>query len=283
MSTCSEATSRFLDLHRVAPLGKDLSALGAIQAAFAALPWENLSKYLAKHDGGREAELGSIPIALRDRPHLARLRMPAEVMDDHARWGTGGTCFSLTQLLRTILEDLGWTCHPAMADMRHGANIHCGLVVICEGRRWLLDPGYLVAEPVPLDPGTEQRILLPGHRLCYLPDGKGGVELFTENDRGERTWRYRLRSDPVGDEAFFEHWLESFEDSGMNGLHANRFVGSARLSAHDQNLRIDTGTGKRNVKLKEGWAEGMAEHFHLDRAFAARVHDAWKERRCLGR
>jgi arylamine N-acetyltransferase len=263
------ATSIFLDLYRITPSRADLDLLNLLARRFSALPWENLTKFLKKH-----ASRGSAPA---DPAPPGPLRGSEEVLRDHAALGTGGTCFSLTNALRRIVTDLGFEAFPAMADMQHGPNVHCGLIVLVDGRRHLLDPGYLVPDPVPLDGPPAVSIENPGHRLDYrtAPDG-GTVELCTVNARGERKRRYRLRARPVPEPDFRRHWIDSFEAPGMRGLQLNRFGDGARLSAHGYNLRIDTGRGKKNVKLREDYAGLIAAHFGIDAALAGAALEQWK-------
>jgi hypothetical protein len=103
--------------------------------------------------------------------------------------------------------------------MRHGTNIHCALLVELGDQRYLLDPGYLVAEPVPLRAESTVRVSHPGHQLEYRPVGDGSqIELHTLNDRGEELLRYRLRPRPIPEDMFVQHWLDSFDANGMNGL-----------------------------------------------------------------
>lgn len=265
MSDLSRATSIFLDLFQCSRGAADLKRLGDIASGFAHLPWENLTKFLKKHRASG----------------TDRLRLSEEVLADHARLGAGGTCFSLTNALRRIVTDLGFQARPVMADMRHGANIHCGLRIDLDGEAWLLDPGYLVAEPVPLRPGRAVRVELPGHTLEYSPVAASDyIELYTSNARGEEQKRYRLRTGPVSDAEFVRHWVASFDANGMNGLHLNRITGEGRLSAHDLNLRIDTGRDKVNVKLRDGYARKVAERFGLDERLAERAFAEWERLRC---
>jgi len=279
----SRATSLFLDLFQLTPGRPDVRRLGEISYRFAGLPWENLTKYLRKHVPAGPDRLARLPAPLGSIPGTDRLRLPDEVMEDHARHGTGGTCFSLTHSLRTIVTDLGYRARPVMADMKNGKNVHCGLVVVIGGARWLLDPGYLVAEPVPLRPGETACVVHPGTTLEYRPAGDGCRELYTVNDRGETTFRYRLRERPVSDRDFVQYWLDSFETPGMNGLHLNRIAGGVRLSAHDLNLRIDTGRDKSNVKLRTDYVERVSERFGVDPGLARRAYDEWSRQRCRNR
>jgi len=82
-------------------------------------------------------------------PRQAR-RLPREVLDDHRDFGTGGTCFSLTAALLHLIRALGYDAEPILADRRYGQNTHCALLLWIDGRPHLLDPGYLILDPVPL-------------------------------------------------------------------------------------------------------------------------------------
>jgi arylamine N-acetyltransferase len=279
----SRASEVFLELYGLRPSRADLATLGKVSERYASLPWENLTKFLAKH-GATEDRSGAVPERIRDVPGAGKLRLSAEVLDDHARQGAGGTCFSLTNALRRIVTDLGYTAYPVMADMRHGPDVHCGLVVDLGGRRFLLDPGYLVPEPIPLREGETVRVALPARSLEYRPvPGTHDYEMHTVNDRGEEMLRYRLRPRPVPDDEFVRHWIDSFDTTGMNGLHLNRVSGGERLSAHDLNLRIDTGRAKTNVNLRDRYAETVSDRFGLDRDLVRAAHDAWIQERCRTR
>jgi len=92
-----------------------------------------------------------------------------------------------------------------------------------------------------------------------------------------------LRARPVSEVDFARFWIESFDATGMNGLHLNRITGEGRLSAHDLNLRIDTGRAKRNVKLRDGYVEKISDRFGLDGELVQRAFTEWERQRCRGR
>ncbi|MBD3334374.1 MAG: hypothetical protein GF355_02560 [Candidatus Eisenbacteria bacterium] len=276
----SPATTVFLELFDLKPGRPGLPLLGDVAQSFSKLPWENLTKFIKKH---RALEADLTAPSHRESALLSsqRLRRSQEVMLDHARMGTGGTCFSLTNALRRILTDLGFKTFPVMADMKHGDNTHCALLAVLDDRRFLLDPGYLVAEPVVLHTRRSTRLTGADAGLEYRPAGPGGaVELYTTNARGERSFRYRLRPAPVHDGVFMRHWTSSFDLPGMNSLHLNRISPAGRLSVHGFNLRIDTGRRKENVKLAGNYVELVEEHFGIDAGLVQRALAEWRRQRC---
>jgi hypothetical protein len=69
----------------------------------------------------------------------------------------------------------------------------------------------------------------------------------------------------------------------MNGLHLNRITGEGRLSAHDLNLRIDTGREKRNVKLRDRYVEEVSGRFGISSDVVRQAFAQWGRRRWRGR
>jgi arylamine N-acetyltransferase len=173
-----------------------LEVLNAVIAAFSRLPYENLTKIIksARHGRGEAAR-----------------RCPEEVLADHRRWGTGGTCFSLTAALARLLRSAGWGAEPLLADRRYGANTHCALRVDIDGKLHILDPGFLVARPVPIGGEEEQRIALPTGKAVLRPASGGArIDLFTQRQDGE-VYRLTYRTAPVDASEFYRAWDDSFD------------------------------------------------------------------------
>lgn len=227
-------------------------------SAFSALPWENLTKMLRKASS---------------EPGPGRLRDPLTVMEDHISNGTGGTCFSLVATLGEILSSLGFDARPVMGDMRHGRDIHCALLARIGEDLLLLDPGYLVAEPVTL--GRAHAVSVGPSTLEYRTTGDGRVEMGLLRD-GSFDWRCTLRLDRLAPGVFEDRWLESFDSPGMNGLHLSRVSRGERLYAHDANLRIEGRAGGRNLKMRDDWAGIVAGSFGVDRRLAESALEAWR-------
>lgn len=169
--------------------------VGQVARAFSAVPYENLTKII-KSEGVLSAS--------------SALRYPDEVLADHLRWGTGGTCFSLTAAVIAVFGRLGIEAQPLLADRHYGTDTHCGLVVPRDGRFLLIDPGYLMFVPTPLPAATVTRIPL-GYtmvELCPVDNGNR-VELVTVV-RGNRKLRLTYKRNFVDAETFVRAWKDSF-------------------------------------------------------------------------
>jgi arylamine N-acetyltransferase len=260
----SGAAEAFFDHFGLDPGAKEIDLLYGFTAAFSVLPWENLTKYLSRIDGT-----------------VNRMRMPDTVVFEHISKGTGGTCFSLTETVRKILSAADLSVRPAMADMQHGPGIHCAaLVELPGGCRYLIDPGYLVPEPVRLNPGSETILSCGNETLVYRPAADGrSWDMYTRTGQ-DCIWRYRIRTDPITAGEFREFWVRSFDAPGMNSLHINRRMGGSRLYAHNENLRIQDPAGKRNEKLRTDYADRVEELFGISRDVAARAWEELVKSRC---
>lgn len=170
--------------------------LRAVATAFTHLPYENLTKII-KED--------------QEQAAVRARRLPAEVLADHFRAGTGGTCFSLTATLLHLVRALGWQAEPLLADRRYGENTHCALLVWINGRPHLLDPGYLILDPIPLDAGGETRIVSEFNELVLAPQAEGRrLELATVA-QGQRKYRLTFKTSPADPGEFLQAWDASFD------------------------------------------------------------------------
>ena len=116
-------------------------------------------------------------------------RLPDEVIRDYLRYGAGGTCFSLTAACIAVFAACGIEAHPILADRHYGVDTHCALVFPQESGLRLLDPGYLIHEPIRL-PTAAPVTVTRGFNTIELAPRNGGktVELFTvvNNSRKSR-------------------------------------------------------------------------------------------------
>jgi hypothetical protein len=193
--TNQELIIRFLDRCRIDRNSDRSILLRSVSEAFSHIPYENLTKIL---------KTGSVISA-----HSA-MRYPDEVIGDWLRWGTGGTCFSLTAAIIAMFNALGIDAHPLLADRHYGPDTHCGLVLVDGSDLLLLDPGYLLFIPTVLPRETATRSTT-GYNVIELVPLQGGerLELYTVV-KGNRKLRLTYKSHPVDPLMFARAWEQSF-------------------------------------------------------------------------
>jgi len=206
---------KFFDRYAVLQQGdSDLNLLREIARAFSHLPYENVTKILKEAAETNERN---------------KLRQPDEVLQDHLRWNTGGTCFSLCNTLQHILHSNGFDSWIAMADMHYGQNIHCAIVTSLASGRYLLDPGYLLHEPLLLpQAGMKTVRATQMNTIIIHAESEQVFSLYTE-EAGQKKFRYRLGAGAVSFEEFTSHWLHSFSLNTMEHLLLTRLDTSGRI------------------------------------------------------
>jgi len=247
----------------------ELDMLRRVVTSYSNLPYENLTKIIKKFTAGSPDE---------------RLRGPVEVVSGFVEHHTGGTCFSLTYCLGSILTSAGFKCYPVMADMKR-PNIHCALVVEMNGRRHFVDPGYLVGEPVELTDRPVRTETTFG--VVELRPRQGErYDLFTLEGE-DRKWRYTVKTVAVSHAAFIRHWQDSFALPMINNLLLTRLTSEGHLYIKNHHLRMKGPRGKANENIRSGLEARIAAEFgippditaeareHLERLKATwRAHEA---------
>ena len=184
----------FLERYPLDPRVGRREQLACLTRSFSRLPYENLTKIIA-HE-----KFSSVRAAQGD---TARLIL------DHLRHGTGGTCFALTIALHGILEELGFRAEPILADRPYGPNTHCALLVWLDGRTHLIDPGFLINDPVPLDGPRPISIDAGFQQTVLKPVSDDRMELHSRRG-GREQLRITFRTVPADPSSFLRAWDDSF-------------------------------------------------------------------------
>jgi arylamine N-acetyltransferase len=250
----------------------ELDLLAAVVSSFAEIPYENITKIIRKFN---------------EPDHSLRLRGPGEVMKGFVENHTGGTCFSLTWCLGSILSDAGYRCYPAMADMKR-RNIHCALIVRVGQKKYLVDPGYLLGDPVLLE-GKPVVIATSFGKVEIRPRGAASYDLFTIAG-GEKNWRYRLRTTPVSKATFFRHWQNSFSLPMMNSLQLTKLTPGGHLYIRDHHLRLRREDQKLNENIRADLEKRIETEFGIPgditaeaRGMIERMKHQWRIQKQEGR
>ena len=132
-------------------------------------------------------------------------------------------------------------------------NIHCGLVLWHEGRAWLLDPGYLIFEPVPLPQGglTVELFLSPNVVRVEDVPGVGAWRLWTgpRDVPGGIKHRFDFRKEPVDAAEFQRHWEASYDWPMMKHVVLNRVKDGTQYYLQKNNLLVRSADGGTMTKL----------------------------------
>lgn len=203
-----------------------LRTLGTLATSFSQLPYENLTKII------RSSRNGKGPAARR---------LPDRVLTDHQDLGTGGTCFSLTAALLHLVRSLGIRAHPILADRHYGSDTHSALLVWIRGRPHLLDPGYLVVDPIPVEESRDVEVETPFNRLLLSPESPGRLRLYTRQ-QGGRSHRLTFKTSPADPGQFLKAWDESFSWEMMTHPLLTRVQGGKQIYLNGRRLQIRTHT-----------------------------------------
>lgn len=225
--------------------------LSRVISDFSLLPYENITKII------RLSQTSDLTMARR---------YPSEVLSDHYRWQTGGTCFSLTYTLRQILRALDFEPEFMMADMKVGSNVHCALRINLHGRDYLLDPGYLFNQPIQLPEAETVSILTPMNRIELEPQLEHqSYDIFVIRNN-QKKWRYRLKLASVEDHQFFHHWDESFSMNMMNSLTLSRITRSGQLYFSRNRMQIVTRERRQTKNVRHSEPDTIREYFDIEPA-----------------
>ena len=249
--------AEFLRAHGIDAGLLPVEKLEAVVRAFSRLPFENLTKILKVAEAGRVEEARSTP---------------AEVLADHWRYGAGGTCFALTATLLYLVRALGWPAEPILADRRYGADTHSALVVWIDGQMRLLDPGYLIVQPLALPTADEIRVPTEFNELILVPEQAGAnVALYT-SEQNRRTYRLTYKARPVDAGEFLRAWDISFEADMLRYPILSRVEGGRQLYWQKQHLFVRQGGESQRLEVPaERMADEIARTFRIAPELVARA------------
>ena len=250
-----DVLAAFLEHFHIDGLRSPRQVFYAVTRAFSRIPYENITKII------RRAEAGCFEQARRN---------PDEVIIDHIRWGTGGTCFSLTSALCLLTRRLGFDAKYLLADRSYGQNTHSALLVGINGEQYLADPGFLIAEPVPLTQFAQREIKSGGERITLIPC-EAGISLFTSR-AGKNVHRLTYKTTPVDAGEFNKAWDSSFQWEMMNYPLLARAGSSGRIYLRGSLFQVSGNKSVTRVKIPEDeLAAKIAGEFGIHPTLVARA------------
>ncbi|KAA3653277.1 MAG: hypothetical protein DWQ10_18545 [Calditrichaeota bacterium] len=259
----SDVAKDFLQKNNIATQQTDdISRLAEVLHIFLNIPYENLSKIMKVN---------------RTHQDATAIRLPNEVWEDFQQFRLGGTCFSLTFFLQTIVHFLGFDCYPVMARMKIGPNHHCALVIANKGQHYLADPGYVLGVPMALSMEGVVQYRNAHTGVEIVPSEKALHYNLNTISRSQKQWRYEFADIPTPADTFFDHWLHSFSWNGMNELCLSRNEKDALIYVRKFHMRQTTIKGKKNFNLKKNRVQLINEAFGIPEKVIKKAEDALQE------
>lgn len=256
-SKSSPILEQFSRSYKIDPKGSSLDRLNAVVQNFVNLPYENLTKIIkeSNHHGSSHTKRG-----------------PDEVLKDHFKYGTGGTCFSLTAALLYLVRSLGFHAKPILADRHYGENTHCALVVEIEGKLQLLDPGYLILKPLEISRENEQSIKTSFNQLLLKPHRDAEkLDLYTVWGKS-KTYRLTFKTEPVDRTAFLKAWDDSFEWDMMRYPLLTKIAYNQQIYLNKTRLQKRTAQTVDKEEIDHSILEEyISKYFKIDRFIVKRA------------
>ncbi len=175
--------------------------------------------------------------------------------NDLDSWMGGGTCFSLTWHLYQELRRMGYAPRLLMGDKRTEKNVHCALRLPLDGEVFLLDPGYLIFDPLKIPeeiPFQKSQSFFPLVPNAVRLDLENGVlSLYTGSMRGPMKLRFEFDMRGVSPQEFQAHWSESFDREMMTYPVLNRLDREKGVQYYYQkgNLLVRDRNGSRLERI----------------------------------
>ncbi len=216
--------------------------------------------------------------------------------NDIDSWMGGGTCFSMTWHLYQALTDMGFKPRLVMGHKRKERNIHCALILpdpdesplssltpsasdskarSCQqvnllsrhsplsslvsrlsSNSYLLDPGYLIFDPLPMplpQPFGTGEAFFPLSPNCVrlVRPTLESMELWTGGAGAPMKLRFEYPVEGVSVEEFKLHWNESFYREMMTYPVLNRLDREKGVQYYYQkgNLVVRSSTGSQMTRI----------------------------------
>lgn len=176
------------------------------------VPWESASRIVKK--SRRQGEKDSVCA-----------RWPDEFWRSSMELGTGGTCFESNYAFLALLQALGYDGYLTVNNMEESIGCHSAIIVGIEDRPWLVDAGFPLYVPLPLDPAGPTQRRSTFHQYRVLPNGSASY--IVERSHHPQPYCFTLINNPVPELAYRQVLSDDYSPQGLflDRVIVNKVVG----------------------------------------------------------
>ena len=239
----------------------DIDGLTATYGAWCrSVPFSNLTKLIALRSSSPDVPLPGIDAN--------------EFFDRYLTHGVGGTCWTSTNALYSLLAGIGFDARRVAGSMRDNGRVsHASVKVRLDGLDWLVDSSMLTNIPLPLRDGT---FVSPDPVFSAEVEAVDGTHVvWTDLPPNTTYLPCRLLVDPAEHSFYVERWEASRERSPFNELtYARTNVDGGMLVLY-ANTRIRKSV--RGVETVELTPSQLCESLRDEFRVSGEYVDAWRE------
>ncbi len=197
-------------------------------------------------------------------------RWPEEFWQDAIERGGGGTCFESNYAFYSLLRTLGYKGYLTINDMENSTGDHAAIVVLLNGEKLLVDVGFPVYVPLPIDPNRQTQRHCLFHMYKVKPIGKDYY--LVKRNHHPQPLCLILVDKPVAEPVFR---TRTIQDYGERGLFLDRVIVSKivnntiwRFNGRETPLQLQEFRNGQRIDhpLKDNVAARIAHHFAMDEA-----------------
>lgn len=260
----SETKELFLNFFGISPHQNHAQLLYAVTKAFSNMPFENLTKIIKRNENSNS---------------INSKRHPAEVILGHKDYGSGGTCFALTAAFLHIARALGFRAEPVLADRKYGADTHSALLIWIKNKPCLIDPGYLILNPVSIDINQETHIQTSFNELILIPRKKENkIDLYTIRE-GHKKYRLSFKTTPSDPGNFLHAWETSFDLDMMHYPLLTKIEHGRQIYLQKNNLHIFQRNKTQSIRLNaKDEINFISSHFNISQNIILKALNILKQK-----
>jgi arylamine N-acetyltransferase len=200
-------------------------------------------------------------------------RWPVEFWQDAIERGGGGTCFESNYAFFSLLRTLGYKGYLTINDMENSTGDHAAIVVSLNGQKLLVDVGFPVYVPLPINPQRQTQRHSLFHLYKVKPIGKDYY--LVKRNRHPQTLCLFLVDKPVAEPVFRTRTIQDYGERGLflDHLIVSKIVNGQiwRFNGRETPLHLQEFRNGQQIDhpLGDNPAAKIAKHFAMDEAIIA--------------